>query len=59
MVMVVILEIGFVQDHVDALLLCALKGIPGETYCIGGYGEQTNKYIVNRICEIMDNENIK
>ena len=46
----------FVQDHVDALLLCALKGIPGETYCIGGYGEQTNKYIVNRICEIMDNE---
>lgn len=46
----------FVQDHVDALLLCALKGIPGETYCIGGYGEQTNKYIVKRICEIMDNE---
>ena len=46
----------FVQDHVDALLLCALKGSPGETYCIGGYGEQTNKYIVKRICEIMDNE---
>ena len=46
----------FVKDHVDALLLCALKGSPGETYCIGGYGEQTNKYIVKRICEIMDNE---
>ena len=46
----------YVQDHVDALLLCALKGNPGETYCIGGYGEQTNKYVVEQICEIMDNE---
>lgn len=46
----------YVQDHVDALLLCALKGTPGETYCIGGYGEQTNKYIVERICEILDKE---
>ena len=25
----------FVEDHVDALSLCALKGSPGQTYCIG------------------------
>ena len=46
----------FVEDHVDALLLAALKGKVGETYCIGGYGEKSNKEIVLKICEILDNE---
>ena len=46
----------FVDDHVQALLLCALNGEPGQTYCIGGYGEKTNKYIVEKICEILDKE---
>ena len=46
----------FVEDHVEALLLSALKGKAGETYCIGGYGEQTNKYVVEKICEILDRE---
>ena len=46
----------FVEDHVDALLLAALKGKVGETYCIGGYGEKSNKEIVLKICEILDDE---
>ncbi len=46
----------FVEDHVDALLLAAFKGKVGETYCIGGYGEKSNKEIVLKICEILDNE---
>ena len=44
----------FVEDHIDALLLCALKGKSGETYCIGGYGERTNKFVVEKICDLMD-----
>ncbi len=44
----------FVEDHIDALLICALNGNPGETYCIGGHGERTNKFVVEKICELMD-----
>ena len=44
----------YVEDHVDALLLCALQGKSGETYCIGGYGERTNKLVVEEICSILD-----
>ncbi len=46
----------FVEDHVDALLLAAFNGKVGETYCIGGYGEVSNKEIVHKICKILDNE---
>ena len=46
----------YVEDHVDALLLCLLNGKLGETYCIGGYGERTNKYVVDEICNILDRE---
>ena len=44
----------FIDDHVDALLLVAEKGIVGESYCIGGNGEKSNKEVVLKICEIMD-----
>ena len=44
----------YVEDHVDALLLCAMQGKVGETYCIGGYGEKTNKYVVEAICNFLD-----
>ena len=47
----------YVEDHVDALLLAANVGKIGESYCIGGYGEKTNKQVVNKICEIMDEIN--
>jgi dTDP-glucose 4,6-dehydratase len=44
----------YVEDHVDALLLAALRGRLGESYCIGGHGERTNKEVVDRICQLMD-----
>tara|TARA_A100001011_G_scaffold390706_1_gene474709 strand:+ start:1268 stop:2347 length:1080 start_codon:yes stop_codon:yes gene_type:complete len=44
----------YVGDHVNALLQVAEKGRISETYCIGGYGEMTNKNIVFEICKIMD-----
>ena len=44
----------FVEDHIEALLLVIQKGKIGQSYCIGGYGERTNKYIVELICSIMD-----
>ena len=44
----------FVEDHVDALLLAATKGVPGESYCVGGHGERTNKQVVEAICALLD-----
>ena len=44
----------FIDDHVEALLLVARKGVVGESYCIGGNGEKSNKEVVLKICEIMD-----
>ena len=44
----------FIDDHVEALLLVAEKGKVGESYCIGGNGEKSNKEVVLKICEIMD-----
>jgi dTDP-glucose 4,6-dehydratase len=44
----------FVEDHVNALILSAMKGEIGETYCIGGFGERTNLEVVEKICDILD-----
>ena len=44
----------FIDDHVEALLLVAEKGVVGESYCVGGNGEKSNKEVVLKICEIMD-----
>tara|TARA_B100001989_G_C24476197_1_gene431924 strand:- start:33 stop:1103 length:1071 start_codon:yes stop_codon:yes gene_type:complete len=44
----------FIDDHIDALLLVASKGVIGQSYCIGGKGEKTNKEVVLEICQIMD-----
>ncbi len=44
----------YVEDHVDALLLAATQGIEGRNYCIGGYGECTNKKLVELICDLLD-----
>ena len=43
-----------VDDHVDALLLIAQKGIPGQSYCVGSNSEKSNNEVVNKICEILD-----
>lgn len=44
----------YVEDHVDALLLAACKGALGRSYCIGGYGERTNREVVECICSHLD-----
>ena len=44
----------FVKDHCDAIMMMVEKGIPGETYNIGGKNEIMNIDLVNRICNIMD-----
>ena len=44
----------YVEDHVDALLLAACKGVPGRSYCVGGHGERTNKEVVDAICYTLD-----
>ena len=44
----------YVEDHVDALLLIAEKGEVGKSYCIGGFGEKTNKEVQLQICNILD-----
>ena len=44
----------FVEDHVDAILLVIKDGVIGSKYCIGGYGEKTNKEVVGTICNILN-----
>ena len=44
----------YVEDHVDALLLIAEKGKVGKSYCIGGFGEKTNKEVQLQICNLLD-----
>ncbi len=47
----------YVEDHVDALLLAVRQGRVGENYCVGGYGELSNKEVVVAICELLDHLN--
>ena len=44
----------YVDDHVEALLLAATRGRLGESYCVGGHGERTNKQVVEAICALLD-----
>lgn len=44
----------YVDDHIEALVLCATKGNVGKTYCIGGNSEITNKKVILDICEYLD-----
>ena len=44
----------YVDDHCKALDVVMHKGIPGETYNIGGDTEWTNIELVRRICSILD-----
>jgi dTDP-glucose 4,6-dehydratase len=44
----------YVDDHVSALACVLAKGIPGETYNIGGQCELTNLEVVKSICALLD-----
>jgi dTDP-glucose 4,6-dehydratase len=43
-----------VEDHARALLLVAEKGIPGQTYNVGGGNERTNLQVVQLVCDLLD-----
>lgn len=43
-----------VEDHVAALRLVNEKGVPGETYNVGGHNERTNLQVVETVCAILD-----
>ncbi|MDR2340563.1 MAG: dTDP-glucose 4,6-dehydratase [Deltaproteobacteria bacterium] len=43
-----------VSDHARALRVALEKGIPGETYNIGGNSERNNMQVVGRCCSILD-----
>ena len=42
------------MDHCEGIYKTMLKGKTGEVYNIGGDNEKTNKYIVNKICSILN-----
>jgi dTDP-glucose 4,6-dehydratase len=44
----------FVEDHARALALALARGIPGETYCVGGRSERRNLQVVEAICDALD-----
>ena len=44
----------YVEDHAKALWLINRRGVPGETYNIGGHNERTNLEVVETICRILD-----
>ena len=44
----------FVEDHINALLLMAMKGKPGSHYCIGGGEENSNIKICKKVCKLLD-----
>jgi len=44
----------YVDDHAKALWLINRKGVPGETYNVGGHNERTNLEVVQSICRILD-----
>ena len=46
----------YVEDHCRAIHTVIEKGMPGQTYNIGGNNEITNIQIVRAICAILDNE---
>ncbi len=43
----------YVKDHCSAIRCILMKGLPGETYNIGGWNEKANLEIVHTICDIL------
>ncbi|HEY1463714.1 MAG TPA: dTDP-glucose 4,6-dehydratase [Terriglobales bacterium] len=44
----------YVTDHCDAIRVVLAKGLPGQTYNIGGWNEKPNIEIVTTICSLLD-----
>lgn len=44
----------YVEDHCSALETVMLKGVTGETYCVGGNNEQKNLDLIDLLCDLVD-----
>jgi dTDP-glucose 4,6-dehydratase len=44
----------YVDDHARALRLVFERGVPGETYNVGGHNEKTNLEVVDTLCALLD-----
>jgi dTDP-glucose 4,6-dehydratase len=44
----------YVKDHCQGLILAALRGKIGESYCFGGNNELQNKDLILMICRALD-----
>ncbi|MEQ8396370.1 dTDP-glucose 4,6-dehydratase [Thalassobaculum sp.] len=44
----------YVEDHARALWTVLSKGVPGESYNVGGHNEKTNLDVVHTICDLLD-----
>jgi dTDP-glucose 4,6-dehydratase len=44
----------YVEDHARALTAVFERGVPGESYIVGGRAERRNIDVVSRICETLD-----
>ncbi|MDB2425390.1 dTDP-glucose 4,6-dehydratase [Litoricolaceae bacterium] len=44
----------YVEDHARALVKVVFDGELGETYNVGGHNEQTNLYVVETLCDLLD-----
>jgi len=44
----------YVSDHCRAIETVLEKGIPGQTYNVGGNAEKTNLEVVHAICDLLD-----
>lgn len=44
----------YVDDHSGGVMLALERGMPGETYCLGGNSERKNIEVVHALCEILD-----
>lgn len=44
----------YVGDHCEAIRTVLQKGVPGETYNIGGWNEKKNLEVVHTLCDLLD-----
>jgi dTDP-glucose 4,6-dehydratase len=44
----------YVGDHAEALLTVVERGVPGESYNVGGRSERRNIDVVHSVCDILD-----